>query len=64
VNHPPENAGNELSAGGFTFWLIANGTGQSEAGRWAEQLIAPIVRRLAQIHMLMPLRDAQGHALV
>src|SRR5258708_35849615 len=64
MHHPAENVGQKNSAGRVARFLGVDGTEQSEF-RIATAVGRELSRwRLAEIHVLMPMGDAEGNAVV
>src|SRR5579863_8729934 len=64
VHHPAENYRAEGSAGGIASFLCDDRSSQTELRMRPYHLFAAISRGRAEIHMLVPLRDAQRNARV
>src|SRR5271170_137573 len=63
MHHPVEDDGMKLSAGGIALFFSGNRTAQAKPWMRSQRVLLAF-GRLAVIHMLMPLRDAERNALV
>ncbi len=64
VDHPAEHAGNEPPSRFVAFRLRRDRPGQSELRVCLKYLAFAVFRRQAEIHVLVPLRDAERNAAI
>src|ERR1700675_4978700 len=64
MHHPVENNGMKLSTVGVAFRLSGDRSLEAELGIRSQHFLLAALWRGAEIHVLMPLRDAERNALV
>src|SRR5579884_898853 len=64
VNHPTKDLREPAAARVFAFLFRGDGAGETEAWMRPPQLVALIFGRQAQVHVRVPLGDAQGNPLI
>src|SRR4029077_320212 len=64
MHHPVEDYGMKGSARGVAGFLGGDRSSQAELGMRRQHIFATIRRRGAEVHVLVPLRDAEWNALV
>src|SRR5258708_40242871 len=64
VDHPAKDVGRKRSTGGFAFFFGGYGAGQTELGCPGEHLRLAAFGRPSHVYMMVPLRQAEGAAVI